>query len=42
MEEHMDFSGYGNPHPRYDNTNKTVLGKLKDERNGNYLYNIRD
>ena len=34
MKEHMDFSGYDKPHPCYDNTNKKVLGKSKDEHDG--------
>ena len=34
MKEHMDFSGYGKSHLCYDNTNKNVLGKFKDEHNG--------
>ena len=34
MKGHMDFSGYGKSHPCYDNTNKEVLGKFKDEHDG--------
>ena len=34
MKEHMDFSGYDKSHPCYDNTNKNVLGKFKDEHYG--------
>ena len=34
MKEHMDFSGYDKSHPCYDNTNKKVLGKFKDEHDG--------
>ena len=38
-KEHVDFSGYDEPHPCYDNTNKRVLGKFKDEPHGTYLHN---
>ena len=31
----MDFSGYDKSHPSYDCTNKKVLGKFKDEHDGN-------
>ena len=34
MKEHMDFSGYDKSHHCYDNTNKKVLGKFKDEHDG--------
>ena len=34
MKEHMDFSGYDTSHPCYENTNKQVLGKFKDEHDG--------
>ena len=30
----MDFSGYDTSHPCYENTNKQVLGKFKDEHDG--------
>ena len=35
MKEHMDFSGYDEPHPCYDHTHKKVLGQFKDEHDGN-------
>jgi hypothetical protein len=35
IKEHMDFSGYDKSHPSYDCTNKKVLGKFKDEHDGN-------
>ena len=38
MKEHLDFSGYAKPHPCYDNTNKKVLGKSKDEHDGKHLH----
>ena len=34
MKEHMGFSGYAKPHPCHDNANKKVLGKFKDEHDG--------
>ena len=34
MKEHMDSSGYDKSHPCCDNTNKKVLGKFKDEHDG--------
>ena len=42
MKEHMDFSGYDKSHLCYDNTNKKVLGKFKDEHDGEYLHYILD
>ena len=35
--EYMDFSDYPPEHPNYDKTNKKVLGKFKDEMNGNSI-----
>ncbi len=37
ISEHMDFSDYKKEHKNYDNTNKKVLGKFKDEMNGNII-----
>ena len=34
MKEHMDFSDYDRSHPCYDSTNNIVMGKLKDEHDG--------
>ena len=34
IKEQMDFSEYAKTHPNYDETNKKVLGKFKDELNG--------
>ena len=34
MKEHMVFSGYDESHPCYNDTNKKVLGKFKDEHDG--------
>ena len=42
MEEHVDFTGYGKPHPCYDNTRMKVLGKFKDEHDGTYLHYTLD
>ena len=33
----FDFSGYPREHPCYSNTNKKVIGKMKDELNGNIM-----
>ena len=33
----MDFSDYPKSHCNYDYTNKKVLGKFKDEMNGNVI-----
>ena len=33
----MDFSGYDKSHKCYDNTNKKVLGKFKDECDGKII-----
>ena len=30
-KDEYDFSGYATDHPLYDETNKKVIGKLKDE-----------
>ena len=38
MKEHMDFSGYGRSHPCYDSTKKKLLGKFKDEHDGQIFY----
>ena len=35
MKEHMYFSGYDKAHPCCDSTNKQLLGKSKDEHDGN-------
>ena len=40
MKEHMDFSGYDKSHPCYDPTNKKVLGKFKDEMDGQIIANF--
>ncbi len=37
LSEHMDFSGYDKSHKCYDNTNKKVLGKFKDEVDGKII-----
>ncbi len=34
LNNHMDFSDYNKEHKCYDNSNKKVLGKFKDEVNG--------
>ncbi len=35
MSEHFDFSDYPKNHKCYNETNKKVIGKFKDETNGN-------
>ena len=35
IDTHMDFSGYENAQPNYDNNNNKALGKFKDEHDGN-------
>ena len=42
MKGHMDFSGYDKPHPCYDNADKKVLGKFKDEHDGKHLHDTLD
>ena len=37
IANYMDFSGYDKSHKCYDNTNKKVLGKFKDECNGKII-----
>jgi hypothetical protein len=37
MGEHFDFSDYAKEHPNYDVSNKKVIGKFKDEVNGNII-----
>ena len=37
INSYMDFSDYPKNHCNYDNTNKKVLGKFKDEMNGNSI-----
>ena len=37
LASYMDFSGYDKSHTCYDNTNKKVLGKFKDECDGKIL-----
>ena len=37
INSYMDFSDYPKHHCNYDNTNKKVLGKFKDEMNGNII-----
>ena len=37
INSYMDFSDYPQNHCDYDNTNKKVLGKFKDEMNGNII-----
>ena len=36
----MDFSDYTKNHKCYDNSNKTVLGKFKDEENGKIIEEV--
>jgi uncharacterized protein YnzC (UPF0291/DUF896 family) len=35
--EHFDFSGYSNAHPLFDEGNKMVMGKMKDESGGDII-----
>jgi hypothetical protein len=37
MKEHYDFSDYPKDHELYDETNKKVIGKFKDELNGKII-----
>ena len=37
ISDYMDFSDYPKDHPNYDTTNRKVLGKFKDEMNGNII-----
>ncbi len=37
LNYYMDFSDYPKDHPNYDNSNKKVLGKFKDELNGKIM-----
>ena len=37
INSYMDFSDYPKTHCNYDHTNKKVLGKFKDEVNGNII-----
>lgn len=37
LNVHYDFSGYDKNHPLYSNKNKKVLGKFKDELDGNIM-----
>ena len=37
IKHEMDFSGYDKSHKCYDNTNKKVLGKFKDECDGKII-----
>ena len=37
INEYMDFSGYDKSHKSYDPTNKKVLGKFKDELDGEIM-----
>ena len=37
IEDYMDFSDYPTDHPNYNTTNTQVLGKFKDEMNGNII-----
>lgn len=37
LKEHFDFSDYPENHPLYSMENKKVIGKFKDELNGNLL-----
>jgi hypothetical protein len=40
MKEWFDFSDYSKDHPLYDEGNKKVIGKFKDELNGNIMTEI--
>ena len=40
MKEHFDFSDYKMDHPLYNESNKKVIGKFKDELNGNIMTEI--
>jgi len=35
--EHFDFSGYSNTHPLFNEDNKMVMGKMKDESGGEII-----
>ena len=37
INDFLDFSDYNLEHPNYDETNKKVLGKFKDEMNGKII-----
>ena len=37
IHEYIDFSDYPQEPPNYDNTNKKVVGKFKDEMNGKVI-----
>jgi hypothetical protein len=37
LNKHMDFSDYPKDHKSYNNSNKKVLGKFKDEENGKLI-----
>lgn len=37
INDYMDFSDYPTEHPNHDKTNKTVLGKSKDELNSKII-----
>ena len=37
LKEHMDFSDYPETHKCFNNSNKKVLGKFKDEENGKII-----
>ena len=37
INEYMDFSDFPAEHPNHDKSNKTILGKFKDEMNGKII-----
>jgi hypothetical protein len=37
LRKHMDFSSYNRTSPFFDESNKKVIGKFKDETNGNAI-----
>jgi len=40
LKEHMDFSDYPETHKCFNNSNKKVLGKFKDEENGKIIKEV--
>jgi len=40
MKHRFDFSEYSQNHKCFDVTNKKVIGKCKDEANGNPILNL--